>query len=318
MKHLFSALCLLVLAAGCGKPAETGPPTKEAILPAGSEKAGTVEKKPFNIGDAEAQLMAEARLAAESVALPGVTEEPLVNAKDIINMNEVQVPAPYPPELWVLFKLRSNIHFNERPVAIRGRVLRDNQPISYFSTVMGREAAKTEPQGKWPHEFKVNVLAGLPQPPSSMLVIAELTLLLMPSGTDEDTVDPVNVVAPEEEMSVVLTNPVRIDFLAAPVGEAAAAGPADSAVVPGAEPAVVAPAAGDTPAAEAAPTASPAVDATPAPASEPAAADTTAGVDAPAATAPAPSEPSGAAPEIAVPVEATTPVEAPAPVPASP
>jgi hypothetical protein len=221
MTRLLSLLCLLALAAGC-KPQGTS--TTSPTAGAGASKSSTAapEKKPFGIGDAEAAIMADVRVAPESLALPGLKEDPLVNAKDVTNMNTVNLQPPYPPELWLLVNIRINAGFTERPVALRGRIMRDNQPISYFSTLLGAKSHLPAEQ-TWPRVFKVDALASLQEKPASMLITTELTLLLLPAGTDETTVDPATAEVPEEDMSVLIINPVRINLEAASAADATAA-----------------------------------------------------------------------------------------------
>jgi len=107
----------------------------------------------------------------------------------------------------------SQSNFGSRPVALRGSVLRDKEPMEAFATVVGDFSQADNPAGP-ARELQVDVLAGLATPPSTMLVHMQLEALLMPLGSNAATVDPKSAVVDAESTTTLLSNPVRIDFVA--------------------------------------------------------------------------------------------------------
>lgn len=213
-------LCLFLLAGLCitaCRPApppapepdlEPAPEAQEAALPTPKGEP------PIEIGDVEAGISVFATLHPD-VNTPEVQEVQLVTPKKVVTLSTITVTQPYPAELWLKFRVKASRNFVDRPVAVRASVLRDDEAIGSFSTVIGKYAAFTPGPDKppaGPLEFKLDAMTGLGTPPETMLVHAEVEVLLLPEGTDETAVDPESAEVNSESRSIIASNPVRINF----------------------------------------------------------------------------------------------------------
>jgi len=167
-----------------------------------------------DIGDIESGTMIIGTIAEESRGAP-VQVEDMTTVRGDITMSTATVSSPYPPELWVRFQIKSRPGSNieKRLVAVRGKLIRDEQPIETLQTILGGSPEDTAGANR-PTEFKVNVLSGLATLPSTMLVYAEADLLLLPKGTDPAVVDPAPVSVDSRDTATIRSNPVRLNFAA--------------------------------------------------------------------------------------------------------
>ncbi len=209
MKRVVQVLLLGAVVAICGACNPT-PPRRE-LDPKDSWKengaTAPLAKEAFGVGDVEAALRLDGRISDKSKA-PNVNEDATIDKRERLVMTAVNVTPPAPKELWVTFKLWSNIPFPEGPAAIRVKILRDKTEIGSFSAVMGKEANKN------PVEQEIDVLSGLASAPATMLISAQAEVILLPSETDPSTVDPKAATGSPETTGNVLGNPMRIDFAA--------------------------------------------------------------------------------------------------------
>lgn len=214
----------------CG-PKEEAVPKAVERAESGKDSGGAAALTTgFNVGDAETSIELNLELDPAMAAAPGVKEDRVLNAKKQLSQSTVTVTTPGLKELWVKLRVRPSRPFIERPVVLRGVIERDNQPLASFQVKLGKYAMENDPDN--PKEFRVNLLADLPTLPASMLVFAKAEVLLLPTGTDEATIDVPNVTVEEGDISAKISNPLRVTTqyappapLALPVETPAAAAP---------------------------------------------------------------------------------------------
>ena len=153
---------------------------------------------------------------------PNVEATPLVDASGRRNLFTVDIAPPLPNELWLDFKVESRRSFPKNPGVLRIVIQDGEQVLDTFGTVIGKSAKPSVA------ERSVNVLAARTSLPDTMLVTIAVEALLMPDGTDPDTIDPMTAEVSEERYSLaVATPPVRINVKSAaappPAAPAAAA-----------------------------------------------------------------------------------------------
>ncbi|MBI2433824.1 MAG: hypothetical protein HYV26_13235 [Candidatus Hydrogenedentes bacterium] len=217
---LFGAAVLVLC--GC-QPKERAEPqeTKAVTAPGTAGKPGgagpsTAISTLKDVGDVEQEISISGKLAEQSVSAQ-IQEETLTNIREAVTMDTITVQPPFPKELWVEFKIRGAAGYGPQPVVLRGTVLRENEPIGEFKTIIGKYArAARLPEGVTPPQlvFQFNVLEGIETPPETMLVFAEADALLMPLDTPEESIDPATATADEAQRTQIRSNPVRINFAA--------------------------------------------------------------------------------------------------------
>lgn len=149
-----------------------------------------------------------------------VTEKKEETLRGTLNISTINVSSPL-PQLWLRVRIDPGIGFNyvKRPVFVRGSIIRENQTIDTFETIVGRNSSRTETievSALKPLEFKVDVLQGLTPLPDTLLVHAQAELTLLPEGVDESTVNAAQINATPDTQTTVISNPVRIN-IGAPV-----------------------------------------------------------------------------------------------------
>ncbi len=211
MKRFVMAAMILLCLTGCRKEAKSivsDTPEPVPVVIAGETPHRT------DIGDIESGTTIIGTIAEESRGA-SVQVEDMTTQRGDITMVTATVSPPYPPELWVRFqiKTRSGASAIKRLVAVRGKMVRDEQPIAMLQTMLG---GPDDPKAGTdrPTEFKVDVLSGLAAPPNSMLVYAEADLLLLPKDTDPAGIDPATANVDPGDSATIRSNPVRINFAA--------------------------------------------------------------------------------------------------------
>ena len=211
MKRILSlALIAAVLGACNGKQAT--PTTTNAGGPGGQSVSGPLKD---NVGDLEQAVMIDAKIAQQSEA-PNIKATPLVDAMGHMNLLTVDVSPPFPKELWLTIGVKSRRDFAKNPGALRISIKDGDHVLGTFGTVIGKSVKPSVT------EHTVNVLAARDYIPETMLVTLDVEALLMPEGTDPETVDPMTAEVPESRFSrAVATPPLRINFIeaAAPPAE---------------------------------------------------------------------------------------------------
>ncbi len=225
MKRTLPALLLAAFIMGCQPKTPSNPPdapTNGAATPSqagevtGGQNISAGELK-LNIGDVEAQVFIAANIAEESRGLQVAVKEIITpSAKKMLGMCIVTVTAPFPKTLWAEFSIKSFQAFPDQPVAMRGVVLRGEETIGKFHTVLGKYAQVPGPvEGMNVPElvFKLDLLEGLAEIPETLAVYAQFEALLMPLGTGAETLDPLAAAIEEVPSATIRSNPIRIKFI---------------------------------------------------------------------------------------------------------
>ncbi|MBI2425345.1 MAG: hypothetical protein HYV27_21140 [Candidatus Hydrogenedentes bacterium] len=211
MKSVILACALCIGAAGCAPDKPVNPPMNPTL-------STVFEKHPneqsLTIGDVEAVISLTAKLMERSLA-PNVTVEEMATSSKALVLTTIDIKPPFPTELWVNFDIKSTKAFAETPVAVQGKIVREDQPIETIYTVLGEHARRADRkpiEGVPPQNFEVDVLKGLQSIPDSMLIQGELQLLLTPGGTKASEIDPASVTVPPERTGSCIGNALRINF----------------------------------------------------------------------------------------------------------
>ena len=177
----------------------------DSASPDAESKAAAPEVKEADIGDAEYAIHIVGTLAESSTAAT-IKVDVMKDAMDRVNMVTITVAPPAPKPLMVSFKVTSKNAFEDSPVALRAKILRDGKEVDSFSTLLGADAKTAE------FEKSVDVLNGLTAPPQTMLVSAQAEIVLLPKGTDPSKVDLNAAAGTQHTTGSVLSNPLRINF----------------------------------------------------------------------------------------------------------
>jgi len=212
MKRFIVFVLIAALAGACNGTQETS--TQPDDDSSGQETISAPTKD--NIGDLEQAIMIEAAVTEKSQG-PNIETSALVDATGRMNMFTVDVAPPFPKELWLNIKVRSRRAFAENPGVLRIAIKDGEQVLDTFGTVIGKSVKPSV------SEHSINALAARDSIPDTMLLSITVEALLMPEGTDPDTIDPMTAEVPEERYSLaVSTPPIRVNF------KGAQAEPADS------------------------------------------------------------------------------------------
>ncbi len=183
----------------------------------------------IDIGDAEQGVFVEAKIAPESMNA-SVKAEEIQDFRKFATKLTVDVSPPAPTEFWIDYTVRCSRDFVERPVVLRADIKVDDQTVDTIVAVLGANARKNT------YTKKLNLLKTFPSPPSTLLATVTGTLLLMPEGAAEGTINPETAESSISSMALQAT-PVRWNVVQA-----------DAASVPGAPADATAPAPADAPA----------------------------------------------------------------------
>lgn len=199
-------VALVLAAVGCQPDLRPEPPpTPEASLfPTPTEAAHVVD-----IGDVEAGVRLEGILAERSQA-SNVEEERFETRKGDLMSTTITVRPPFPESLWLTFRVNASRGFRTAPVALRAKILVEEEERGGFTAVLDAEAARSV------YEKTVDVLAGLEGPPETMLAYAQAEAVLLPEGTEAAMVAPATATGPPERCATITGNPVRINFVKGP------------------------------------------------------------------------------------------------------
>ena len=203
--RILSALLLVAVLAACNPAPRTNAAKGSSVAPKAETSGVTAEKKSMDIGDVESVLHIVATLAARSAA-PNIKVEEMKDSRNHLDLTTLTIGPPDPKEVYVSFRVEASKPLTEGPVALRAKILRDNQEIGSFATLLGADAVNQ------PYEQAVNVLAGLEAVPDTFLVHVQAEVILLPAGTDPATVDVRTVSGTPDSTGAVLSNPVRVNF----------------------------------------------------------------------------------------------------------
>lgn len=183
---------------------------------------GTPIPHVLTIGDVEGQVSLAATIP-ESSRGPAVTVEEMNTRNELLTFCTVTIDVPRPLFLPGQFTIRAKKQFRDRPVAARARIYREidggePEQIGEFATVIGSNAMRRGPESYLEEpvmQFEADILQDLPAGVESMLVLAKMEVLLMPEGTDENTLDPVTATVEDPtDQTVIESNPMRVNFAA--------------------------------------------------------------------------------------------------------
>lgn len=216
MRGILTILLICGVVTACGPQERDAPPARVMEKPAAPiEIDPTVPVAQLqDIGDVEQRVRISGTLA-EHAAAPNIDVVDRITPHDVYTMSTITVSPPYPEELWIGFTVSTPDEWGDNPVVLHTTILRDDEPLVEFPTVLGEHAHRTEhpERGEWLDRYQeVDVLQGLDTVPDTMLVIADARALLMPVGTEEEDLDPYTAETPETRRTVLSSNPVRINF----------------------------------------------------------------------------------------------------------
>jgi hypothetical protein len=209
-KSLITCLGMIAFLTACNRPVEVAKPPIEKKLETGMPKreaAAAAALKPKDRGDVEQTIFIETNLAKEA-QLQNIEARESKDARPKLNMLELRIHKPYPLELPFDVTARSSVDFTTCPVVIRVKILLDGIEIGSFNGVVGKS-----PLVRTFAQTKIDILKGRVTLPKSMLLTVKADALLMPEGTDIATIDPVTATTTPERRTIILGNPVRIDFV---------------------------------------------------------------------------------------------------------
>ena len=172
------------------------------------------ERPAIDLGDVDSGVFIVGRLAPESQRA-SISEEYVETMRNTLSMAVITVRPPFPERLLIRFELTASRAFEERPVVVRARALRDDDALldKEQAYVMGKEANRVPVDASGiahPRAFVVDALEGLDAVPETMLVHARADAWLMDGVTPEELLDP--RMASSSERVALLSNPVRINF----------------------------------------------------------------------------------------------------------
>ncbi len=204
---------LALLYTGCGLYAPK--PTSPSVESEEVEQVQHEEQLPLTIGDVEGKVFMTANIAQESRAA-NIDIQELVSRNERVHLRTITVTEPFPESLLCEFQLTSEQNFPDNPVAIRGRILRDEDEIGNFVAVLGEHAVRRivlDIENLPSLKYQFDVLESLDTIPETMLVVAEFEAMLTPTGTDESTLDPATIQVSNANSNILRSNPLRINFV---------------------------------------------------------------------------------------------------------
>ena len=218
--RLGAVLCLIGLLGAVGCRLQTNRPDDEEPPMADPEgpPAYVEPQKALTIGDVEAVVHITGVISRDSVTERFNIQE-LKKPSMEISLVRAEAYLPHPKQLWVEFTLSDTAGYRERPVVLRGNIVRQNDdgekvPLEQIASILGlmEQLEDVDVAKNSQRVFKVDVLADLEAVPETMLVSAEVEALLMPEDTEVKTLDPLTAEAPEYDRAMLFSNPIRINF----------------------------------------------------------------------------------------------------------
>lgn len=215
LRYFFILCVATALLSGCGdlnqKPEPKVADTNEASTVKPAQEVPKVASKTLklDIGDVESYIQFKIVPAPESLT-EQVKANIIERASGGINLVTLDVYPPYPQALWLDCNLHATHMFTGQPVVLRGIILRDEAVIGDISGIMGvDQVVKISIDA----DKKIDALFGLGDMPDSILIHGETEALLMPVGTDTDSLDTNAPESSADAKTLIMSNPVRINFL---------------------------------------------------------------------------------------------------------
>lgn len=197
-------LALAALAAACNPtaPSTLPPPAKTP----GSSQTDVLDQAEVNRMVVEYAVNIAVQLAPKSEA-DNVAVEELINSKQQLDFCKIAVTPPYPEELWLQFTVYSAEPFPDNPVALRARVLLGDtkDEVDRFAMVLGGGGIRDA-------IYELDLMKVWDEPPESAILVALAEGVVMPKGTDPESVDPLTAKASKADTAQITSNPVRVTF----------------------------------------------------------------------------------------------------------
>ena len=236
MKPVFVLALSVVLLVSCQpkKPwspydKESGTGTSIAKPAQGVSSTERAAAAGTDIGDLEQAIFVNAGLASE-MNLPQVRCDSVLDRNKHATKIEVTIAPPYPDSLWVEYQVKSSRAFDDAPGVVRARIFVNDKEAGKISAVVGAEGFKSSVSAKVDlfKPFEGNV-------PETFLAKLDGDLYLMPTGTDEKSVDPETATSNMHSKAMYATL-IRVARLKpdAPELDAGPAAPAASSAPPAA------------------------------------------------------------------------------------
>ena len=199
MKRAFLMVSCLMFVCACEREVKVPPPQKSAEADASSSL-------PINIGDVEALVYLYCDVPENLGDAENIDVERKNTRRYDLGMLTIDLYPPYPTSIPVRLWLEDKLRKQSVVVVLRGNILRDNEPIQPVQFLLSKNSG---------HEADItqaDPLANLDTVPETMLVHAAVDAVLLPETTDLSTVDIATVQGTSETQSVLLSNPIRINF----------------------------------------------------------------------------------------------------------
>ena len=195
---------------GCTPP-EAPDPVPDDIEPTSvidvSPEGIMAEHTELDIGDVEQTIHFNITLAPGSRAR-NIQVDSRSDALNRIRLTTVTIEPPFPDELVFDVTLQCRNQFGTTPVVLRGQYVVNDEPVADIRYVLGENSHRDHPLGK------VEVMQALDTLPDSALFSLDVEALLMPRGTDPESLDPEEAsTSPERRSTAITFNPVRIEFV---------------------------------------------------------------------------------------------------------
>ena len=205
MKRAAWVLSCVVLLCACERRVQV-PPTEPSGQP-GAPGGAAAANLPINIGDVEAQVIFACDVPEALDTAENITVDRKMTRRHDLGMLTIDIYPPYPTSLPVTLRVDKKLPINEDFLLIlRGTLNKDEQPLHPFQLVMTRASDKRTLIAE------VDVLAGVSSYPETTLVNAKVDAVLLPPNTDLATIDVATVQGTAQTQSILLSNPIRINF----------------------------------------------------------------------------------------------------------
>lgn len=218
MTRFFSFLILVSFLTACGDsqtpPAAPGQTASDGIP---TQVTSAQENELFDLrddlGDLEQGINIQVTLEAADRPASAKVDE-LVDHRNDVSMATANLTAPFPEALWLTVRVKPNRSFPNPPAVVRLHIKRDDETLDTKAAVVGKMATGLDKAAEM--TWRINALQGLTEMPDTMLIVAETEMLLMPAGTTEEVIDPMNADVAPSRRTVKPSNPLRINFLRVP------------------------------------------------------------------------------------------------------
>lgn len=199
VKRVVLAVACVTFGLGCESKIEVPPPATDDV---GSASAVI----PINIGDIEAQVHLYCDVPLDLGDAENIDVERRNTRVYDLGMITIDLYPPYPESIPLRIWLENKLRKLPVAVVLRGNIERDGTPIQALEYIL------TEDTGETTDIATADALAQLGAPPETVLVHATVDAVLLPPSTNVSIVNVQEVQGTPLTQSVLLSNPVRINF----------------------------------------------------------------------------------------------------------